>query len=105
MKRRRLHLELLLGARVHDREGKFAGHIEEVRAEQRDGQTVVKDYLLGRGALAHRLSITGVSTLAISLLGGRNNVATHRVPWDKMDLSDPRRPRLTCRAEELEAVE
>jgi hypothetical protein len=104
MKRRRFHLELLLGAKVIDREGKFAGHIEEVRAERLDGETVVKDYLLGRGALAQRLSVTGLSTQAISLLGGRNNVVTHRVPWDKMDLSDPRHPRLTCRAEEMEAV-
>jgi hypothetical protein len=105
MKRHRIHLELLLGAKVIDREGKPAGRIEEIRAEQRDGETVVKDYLLGRGGLAHRLSITGVSTMAIALLGGRNNVASHRVPWDKMDLSDPRHPRVTCRAEELDEMD
>ena len=105
MKRKRIHLERLVGRKVLDVNGKSAGHIEEVRARHSERQLVIQDYLLGRGALRQRLSIAGVSTFALSLLGGHRRHSTHRVPWDKMDLSDPDHPRLTCRAEELEELD
>ena len=99
---KRIHVELLLGRKVRDVDGQSAGRIEEIRAEKRGGECVIKEYLLGRGALLQRLSISGVSSVFITLLGGRNNAATHRVPWDKLDLSDEHRPRLKCRRDELE---
>ena len=105
MKRKRIHLERLVGRKVLDVNGNSAGHIEEIRARHAEGQLVVQDYLLGRGALKRRLSISGVSTVALSLLGGHRDHSTHRVPWEKMDLSDPEHPRLTCRADELEELD
>jgi hypothetical protein len=105
MPKRRIHLECLLGRRVYDRDNKYAGRLEEVRAELRDGQCFVIEYLLGREALLARLSIEGVARSFTRLLGGRKNTATHKVPWDRMDLADPNRLRLTCLAEEVEAIE
>jgi len=104
MKRKRFHLERLLGRKVCDIDGKAAGRIEEIRAVHREGVCEIRDYLLGGGALMERLSIAGVSSSVLSILGGRNNHSTHRVPWEKMDLSDVEHPRLRCRREELEKL-
>ena len=101
---KRLHLEQILGRKVIDIDGKSAGRIEEFRAEDRDGETVITHYLLGRQGLWERLSIPGLAHSALRPLGARGE-ATHKVPWDKMDLSDPKHPKLRCRKDEVEEVD
>jgi hypothetical protein len=98
---RELHLELLLGTRVRDRDGRSVGRIEEVLA-RRDGTTcVVSAYLLGAYGLIGRLAAWRVTRpLLSSLMSGRRQ--PRRVPWDKLDLRDPAHPRLTCAREDLE---
>lgn len=95
------HLELLLSRRVVDCDGKAAGRIEEVRAELEGGDWVVTEYLLGPAALLERLSAWSVGLALVRLLGAKSLAAGRRVPWDRMDLSNPQRPRLRCRASEL----
>lgn len=95
MRIREVHLELLIGRRVRDREGSPAGRIEEVVAERVDLECVVREYHLGPAALLERLSLG-----AARLFRGRGNGLTV-VPWDAMDLSDPEHPRLTCRLADL----
>jgi sporulation protein YlmC with PRC-barrel domain len=102
---KRLHLERLLGREVIDIDGKNAGRIEEFRAEERDGETVITHYLLGREGLWQRLSISGLAYSALIPLGARRGVATHKVPWDKMDLSDPKHPKLRYRKDDVEVVD
>jgi hypothetical protein len=51
----------------------------------------VSEYLLGPAALLERLAVQ------LSVTGARG----HRVRWDQLDVSDPRRPRLTCAVDEL----
>lgn len=53
---RELHLELLLGKRVHDADGKPVGRIEEFRAEQQGGEWVLREYLVGSYGLFERLA-------------------------------------------------
>jgi hypothetical protein len=86
---------------VYDKNGKGAGRIEEIRAEPKGRKHVVTEYLIGRRALLERLSIPGLSLTFLSFLGARGHHATHRVPWDKLDLADPRHPRLTCTVDDL----
>jgi hypothetical protein len=105
MANRRVHFERLLGKRVIDPAGRCAGRIEEVRCRKDGGDVVVVEYLLGHGGLMKRLSISGAANFFTNLLGGYGNPASHKVPWDKMDLSDPERPRVTCLAEELDTIE
>lgn len=97
-----VHLELLLGRRVIDVDGYACGRLEEVVAEERGGECVVSEYLVGRAALVERLSAGHVGRSILSLLGAKGAHSGHRVPWDKLDLSDPERPRLLCRLDELE---
>jgi hypothetical protein len=103
---RRIRLSQLLGRKVYDRAGGYAGRIEEVRARQNaDGTCVVEEYLLGRQGLLERLSVVGAAGYLVSALGGYSSPASHRAPWMCIDLSNPKRPQLTCRVEELERLE
>jgi hypothetical protein len=101
---RRARIELLLGREVHDVNGKRAGHIEEIIAEKRVNDYVITEYHLGRQALMERLSIASISSDVIGLFGASNHAASHRARWDQMDLTDPDKPRLRCRFDELEEL-
>ena len=98
---REVHLELLVGRTVRDLNDKRVGPLEEVRAEERGDEWVVKEYLVGASALIERLSAGSVGSGILKLIG-KNLFPGYRVPWNKMDLSDPQRPRLTCAVDELE---
>jgi hypothetical protein len=41
----------------------------------------------------------------LSVLPVRGKRGGYRVPWNKLDLSDPLRPRLRCSVDELEPLE
>ena len=90
-----IHLELLLGRNVHDTRGRPVGRIEEVTAAREDLECVVVEFHLGPHALLERLSLP-----LIRVFRGRAH-GVRRVPCDRLDLSDPMRPRLTCTLEEL----
>jgi hypothetical protein len=98
-----IHLDLLLGRSVLARNGKPIGRIEEFRAERRGHGLVVTEYHLGPEALLERLSVSGLRFL--SLFGVRPGRRGRRIPWDKLDLSNPKKPRLTCSVEELTRLE
>ncbi|HSS51227.1 MAG TPA: hypothetical protein VLX28_19980 [Thermoanaerobaculia bacterium] len=97
MKSAKVHLELLLGREVHDSEGKRVGRLLSVTAERDGDECVVREFLLGPAALLHRL---GITTLHIVGFKRKKPLA---VPWDQLDLSDPKKPRLRCRADELKS--
>ena len=101
-----VHLGRLLGRKVCDPSGKSAGRIEEVHAHKtQDGQCVIDEYMLGERALMERLSFTGAASVFVHQLGGRRRNLSYKVPWDKMDLSDPEYPKIRCRVDELEKAE
>lgn len=96
-----IHLELLLSKFVLDLEGKEVGRIEEVRAEQQGDEWVVQEYLIGSAAILERLSAWTIGLKILHLLGARQGIGGYRVPWDKLDLTDPHKPRLRCPKHEL----
>ena len=93
----RLRLDLLASRLVRDADGRRLGRIQEIRAERRDGDIVVLEYQLGPGALWRRF---GMSLL--SVVGVGRGLEPRRIPWDRMDLSDPDRPRFLGRRDELD---
>lgn len=99
-----LRLESLIGRCVVDVAGDRVGKIEEVRAERQADEWVIVEYLVGVGALVERLSAWNVATKLLELLGARNYHQGYRIPWERLDLSDPERPRLTCTIEELKQI-
>jgi hypothetical protein len=102
---KQIHLGRLLGRKVFDPSGKFAGRIEEVHAHKdARGDCVIEEYMLGREALMERLSVAGASEFLVHLLGGRRGKTSHKVPWDKMDLTDADHPRIICAVADLKEV-
>lgn len=101
-KKNEVRLELLIGRRVVDANGVKVGRIEEVLAERDGEDLLVTQYLVGVYGLFQSLSIQHFGAGILRLLGARAfSKKPHRIPWDKLDLSDPENPRLTCGIEEL----
>ena len=103
---RELRLELLVGCTVHAAAGECIGRVEELRAEVDGADYVVREFHVGKVAVVERLFGGGrmVRALARHLSGGRL-WSGYVVPWEDMDLSDPRRPRVRRRAAELARLE
>jgi hypothetical protein len=91
-------LELLRNREVVDREGRRVGRIEELLAEEVDGECRILEYHLGRYGLLESIGALGG---ALARLIHRSAHEGYAVRWDRMDLTDPARPRLTCTREEL----
>ena len=104
MARQEIHLELLVSKRVVDANAQLAGRIEEVYAEQQGGETVIQEYLRGPDAMGARLAVWLTGLRMLHWLGVGKSNRGYRVPWDKMDLTDPEQPRLRCAKEELERL-
>ena len=96
-----VRLEDFLGQRVRDAEGREIGRLHEARARREGGDLVVLDFLVGPGGWVERFSLAGVASEVLGILGFARSRG-YVVPWQRMDLSQPGRPRCTCRAAELE---
>ena len=55
-------------------------------AEERNGELVVLEYHLGKGAFLERVS------LSLRNMFGLKQKEPVRIPWDRLDLKDPKRP-------------
>jgi hypothetical protein len=101
---RELHLELLIGRKVRDPHGKVVGRLEEVRIDDREGVPFVIEFHVGTYAMLERLMGGPVGRSLLRLLGrGRVHTAL-AIPWEILDLSNPRHPRITRPATELREV-
>jgi hypothetical protein len=96
-----IHIELLLGRRVLALNGRSIGRLEEMRTERIRNQLFVSEFLVGSYAVFERLSALSIGRAILGVLGAHRKGRGYRIPWDKLDLSDPGRPRLLCKVEEL----
>ena len=101
MKQHRIHAEHLLGRVVYDVDNRKVGRIEEIEVEQTSHGCYVESFVLGYTGLLKRLSIWGIGPLFFPALVTKGEQHAESVPWDKIDISDPKRPRLRCRRDEL----
>ena len=88
---RELHVELLCGRKVVDRNGKKVGRIEEIVAEYQGADLVVHEVHLGRRGFFERFSI----------YSGTHDRTPTRLRWEDIDFTDPEHPRLKVGIEEL----
>ena len=96
-----VHLERFVGHQVRDVHGRKIGHLHEVRARREGDELVVIEYLVGRAGMLERFSLAGIGHALLGLLGlGRSS--GYVVAWNRMDFSEPGKPRCTCAAGELE---
>lgn len=98
---RSVRLEDFVGCGVRDAAGRKIGHLHEARARREGDELLVVDYLVGPAGWLERFSLAGAGRELLGLFG----LARWRgyvVPWQRMDLGEPGKPRCTCRADELE---
>lgn len=97
-----VHVELLVGRKVVDANGEEIGRIEEIIAENIDGEFVAVEFHVGRFALAERFSFYHFGAWLFRRLGAHGvSEKGHKIAWQKLDLSDPEHPRTTCTKDEL----
>jgi len=99
-----INLEHLAGRRVLSMHGKSIGRVEEIRAEPDGADLIVTEFHVGIYAALERLSASAIGTAVLDLFRLRRRDGLYRIPWDKLDISDPARPRLLCTKEELSAM-
>lgn len=104
MSAREAHVELLLGRKVHDADGRPLGRLEEIRAVSHGGELLVSQYLVGRSGVAARLTSASLLPGVLRLLRLATRRSGYVIPWTWMDLSDPGNPRCTHREAELQGI-
>ena len=93
--------ELLLGTKVYDSNGEKVGRIEEFRAEESGNTCHIEAYLVGASALIDRLSAWTLARPIKRMLRSRSILTVYEIPWQEMDLSDPKHPRVRVPRNEL----
>jgi len=105
MSKRQIHAELLLGRRIRALNGRVIGRLEDIYVRQAGRACFVEEYLTGRYALLERLAGLSIVRAMLKVFGAHDKESSYRIPWDKLDLTDPRRPRLLCEVSELRKVD
>jgi hypothetical protein len=92
-----LPLDRLLGRSVRARNGVRVGRIEEFRARKQGTGLIVEGFVIGAAGVLERMD------LWVRLVSGRKT-AGYVASWEQLDITDPRRPRLTCSVNDLEPL-
>ncbi|HEY8832699.1 MAG TPA: hypothetical protein VIM21_09305 [Gemmatimonadaceae bacterium] len=96
-----IRVQLLVGTKVHDVDGRSVGRIEEIRVVRQEKALLVDAFLIGSSALIERLSARILVRPIRRLLHSRHIYSVYEVPWQEMDLSDPERPVLKIAQRDL----
>lgn len=99
-----IHLELLLGKQVYGLNGQPIGRLEEVSAQLDDGVAYVDEFEVGTYAILQRLAAWEIGRTILGLFGSVIK-GGYRVRWNQIDFTDPERPKLTCKVNELLPLE
>jgi sporulation protein YlmC with PRC-barrel domain len=97
----RIQLIEILGRRVIDSDGETIGHLGEIEAEQGSESCLIQAYLVEHRLLLDRLGTWTLTSSTQKARSRRSKSKPFRVPWDQMDLSDPRHPKTLVPKSEL----
>jgi hypothetical protein len=100
-----IRLSDVIGRVVRDIDGRSIGRLEEMRAEielhDSGNDYVVVEYHVGAYGALEALAGASFARHLLRGIGPILGYRQRRVPWEVMDLSDPPRPRIRCRASDL----
>jgi len=96
-----INVERLLGTKVYDADDENVGRIKELRVERDANALLVEAYLIGVSAVIERLSAWTLVRPIRGFLHTRHIYSLYEVPWQEMDLSDPKRPKLRIAKRDL----
>jgi sporulation protein YlmC with PRC-barrel domain len=95
----KIRLQHLIGSQVRDSRGERIGRIASVHAQTEGMHCFVFEYHVGPAAVLERL---GMSVGRLIGVHGRKPL---RIPWQQLDITNEREPRLRCSLEELQAMQ
>ncbi|MEA2570246.1 MAG: hypothetical protein QOI24_2247 [Acidobacteriota bacterium] len=95
----KIRVQHLIGAQVHDSHGRSIGRVASVHARTEGMHCFVFEYHVGPAAVLERL---GMSVGRLIGFRGRKPL---RIPWQQLDITNEREPRLRCSLEELRAMQ
>jgi sporulation protein YlmC with PRC-barrel domain len=98
--RREIRLDELLGRVVRTAAGRPVGRIEEVTADPKGEEYVVRAVILGELGLRARLFSMAAQLPTLQSLGFGRRYRTRVIPWHWLDFSDPSKPRFVATGEE-----
>src|ERR671926_838111 len=104
MAKQEIHAESLLGRRVHAQNGRVIGRLEDIRVKIESRGAFVEEFVTGGYGVLERMAGVSIGRAILKAFGARRKKASYRIPWDKLDLSDPKRPTLLCQISELRTV-
>lgn len=90
-------MDRLVGREVLAGNNRPVGRLEDFRAEVRNGECVITEYVIGPAALLERLDLNVRLLLTPKQRG-------YVARWDQLDINDELRPRLTCPVSELQKL-
>jgi sporulation protein YlmC with PRC-barrel domain len=96
-----VQVELLIGTKVYDVNGEKVGRIEEILVERQDNGLLVESFLVGASALISRLSAWTLVRPIKGSLKTRHIYSAYDIPWQDLDLTDPKRPKLRTAKKDL----
>jgi hypothetical protein len=104
---REVALHHLLGRTVRDPHGRKVGRVEELRAEielhDQGNEYVVTEFHVGSFGAIESLAGPYFARQLLHRLGRIASYSSHRIPWDRLDLTDPHNPKSLDTVEELNA--
>jgi hypothetical protein len=104
---REIALHQLLGRTVRDPDGRKVGRLEELRARielNADGNDyVVTEFHVGSFGAIESVAGAHFARLLLRRLRRFAPYERHSIPWDRIDLSDPRNPKALDTVAELRA--
>lgn len=101
---KQIHLFQILGRKVHDSDGRYAGCLEEIEVQRSDDSCAVESYHVHHRGLIARVTAWALSDSLRKAMPKSDKLLPYRVPWELMDLSDVARPRITVPQSQLERV-
>jgi hypothetical protein len=104
---REVALHRILGCIVRDPNGRKVGRIEELRAgielHESGNEYVVREFHVGSFGAIESLAGAHFARLLLHRLGRFAPYERHSIPWDRLDLTDPRYPKALDTVEQLKA--
>lgn len=104
---REVALHHLLGRTVRDPDGRKVGRVEELRARielhEAGNDYVVTEFHVGSFGAIESLAGAHFARLLLHRLGRFAPYERYSIPWDRIDLSDPRNPKALDTVDEIRA--
>ncbi len=103
--KKRFQVDLLVGRRVYDTEGRKLGRVGEIQLVRAGEEYVVEGLLIGVGGLAERLGLAPfLERLKRHFQSDHWSLEDHIVYWEQIKSIEPKRIRLKVRQAAIETV-